>query len=150
MLYARQWCACPDDALQDALIDLNHQVLVPHDPVAWLFTTVRCKAINQARSEQRRSKYHRQIAEQRDRWFSTEPSSELESKELEEMLTELGPLEREIVVARIWGEMTFEQIAKLVGRSLSAVHRSYQRALDTLGKRLDGQTEPLKKLSKFI
>ena len=35
--------------------------------------------------------------------------------------------------SHIWGELSFEQIAELVGRSSSGVHRPYQRALTLFG-----------------
>ncbi len=86
VLYARQWCVHPDDALQDALIDLAQLASDPRDPLAWLFMTVRRKAINQARSENRRSKYQQLAAEQREPWFTGDPASSMGSSELESLL----------------------------------------------------------------
>lgn len=143
-LYARQWCVHPEDALQDALIDLANQPTVPRDPVAWLFKTVRCKAINQSRSEHRRSKYHQRAAEQREPWFVPDPNSNFDSSELELLLSELPALDREIVVARIWGDMSFEQIAELVERSMSFVYRRYQSVLIVLEKKMNGQVRESK------
>ena len=40
-LYARQWCHAPDDALQEALIELLRQSPAPDNPVAWLYKTLR-------------------------------------------------------------------------------------------------------------
>ena len=51
-LYARQWCRVPDDALQEALIDLARQDPVPDNPVAWLYKTVRRRAMNLAINQQ--------------------------------------------------------------------------------------------------
>ncbi len=142
VLYARQWCTSPDDALQDALFDLTQQACEPPDPVAWLFKAVRYKAINQARADHRRSRHHNQAAEQREAWFDCDPSTSIQSDELECMLRELEPLAREIIVARIWGEMSFEQIADLVDRPLSTVHRRYQQSLKLLESRLNGKAKP--------
>lgn len=143
VLYARQWCAHPDDALQDALIDLAQQAVDPRDPVAWLFNTVRRKAINQVRSENRRSKYQQLAAEQREPWFIGDPASSMGSSEMESLLADLPTLEREIVVARIWGELSFEQIAELVDRSVSFVYRRYQQTLRDLEKKIDNQVRKL-------
>ncbi len=141
-LYARQWCRAPDDALQEALIELMRLADAPHHPVAWLFKTVRRRAMNMARAERRRVKYQRQASEERDAWFvENDDKMEFESDELERMLTRLPSLEREIVVARIWGDLTFEQIAELVDRSSSAVHRRYQNALTQLGTLLGGKLD---------
>ncbi len=138
VLYARQWCSSPDDALQEALIDLAQLTVGPRDPVGWLFKTVRCKALNQARSQRRREMHQRQAAEDRDTWFERDPADAVQSSELETMLEELEPLEREIVVARIWGGMSFEQIAELVDVSMSTVHRHYQKTLKQLEHKLNG------------
>ena len=48
MLYARQWCRDPDDALQEALTELLRQSPAPDSPVAWLHKTVRRRAMNLA------------------------------------------------------------------------------------------------------
>ena len=42
-----------EDALQEALIELLRQDPVPADPAAWLFKTVRRRAMNLARGERR-------------------------------------------------------------------------------------------------
>ena len=143
VLYARQWCVHPDDALQDALIDLAQLASDPRDPLAWLFMTVRRKAINQARSENRRSKDQQLAAEQREPWFTGDPASSMGSGEMESLLADLPALEREIVVARIWGELSFEQIAELVDRSLSFVYRRYQQTLRDLEKKIDSQVRKM-------
>ena len=142
VLYARQWCSSPDDVVQEALIDLAQQPCEPRDLVGWLFKAVRYKAINQTRADQRRSRHHTQAAEQRDAWFDSDPSVSMQTDELERMLRELEPLAREIIVARIWGEMSFEQIAELVDRPLSTVHRRYQQSLKLLESRLNGKAKP--------
>ncbi len=113
-LYARQWCHAPEDALQEALIELLREDPAPDHPLAWLFTTVRRRSMNLARGERRRDEA-------------------IDSQELTAMLRRLPALEHEIVVARIWGELSFEQIAALVGISTSAVHRRYRKALTLLG-----------------
>jgi DNA-directed RNA polymerase specialized sigma24 family protein len=63
------------------------------------------------------------------------------------MLQRLPAIEREIVVARIWGELPFDRIAELVEISTSAAHRRYQRALSRLADMIEeeanasGQTD---------
>jgi len=141
LLYARQWYQAPEDALQEALIDLLRQVPAPQHPVAWMFTTIRRRAMNLARAEQRRAWHQREAAVQRATWFVTDDTTPFEPGELERTLAQLPQREREIVVARIWGELSFEQIAALVASSSSAVHRRYQRALAALGQVLDGRLD---------
>ena len=135
LLYARQWHRDPDDALQESLVELLRQDTVPDQPVAWLFTTIRRRAINLARAEQRRDRHQREAGAKRPAWFEERRDAPFESGELEALLQQLPHLEREIVVAHIWGGLSFQQIAELVDSSSSAVHRKYQRALQQLSKR---------------
>ena len=46
---------------------------------------------------------------------------------------------REVIVARLWGGLTFEEIAQLVGCSLPTAHRRYHVGLTELRERMDGQ-----------
>jgi RNA polymerase sigma factor (sigma-70 family) len=140
-LYARQWCRTPEDALQEALIDLLRQEPAPNHPVAWLFNTVRRRAMNLARAERRREEHQRQAGQQRCAWFVDNIEGDFDSEELTSMLEQLPSLEREIVVARIWGELSFDQVAELVAISSSAAHRRYHKALSLLGEMMNGTLE---------
>lgn len=140
-LYAYQWCNAPEDVLQEALIELLRQDPVPDHPAAWLFKTVRRRAMNFARGERRRVEHQRRAGRQRQRWFLADGVAEFDSGELAEMLDQLPPLEREIVVARIWGELSFEQIAELVDISSSSAHRRYRRALALLGDMMNAKPD---------
>jgi RNA polymerase sigma-70 factor (ECF subfamily) len=138
-LFARQWCNAPEDALQEAFIELLRQTSVPDHPAAWLFTTVRRRAMNLARAERRRAEHQRRAGEQRQPWFCDDHNEEFESSELQPLLERLPSLEREIVVARVWGELPFERIADVVGISPSSVHRHYHQALARLGQMMNGK-----------
>jgi hypothetical protein len=54
-LYARQWCAAPEDVVQEAFIKLAGLARVPATPAAWLHRVVRNGAISAGRAEQRRA-----------------------------------------------------------------------------------------------
>lgn len=132
VLYARQWTRDPDDALQEALIDLLAVAEPPRDPPAWLFMTVKRKAMNQARGEARRRKHTESLATHQDAWFETNHELSLLAEEVRLRLQQLSDVEREIVVARVWGDLNWEQIGDLVGQPRSTVHRRYQTALRKL------------------
>lgn len=146
VLYARQWCRFPDDAVQEAFIELSKQDECPREPAAWLFTTVKRRAMNLARNEGRRQRHHQAAAENREPWFEGTDESDETHELLQQSIKKLTPLEREIVVARIWGELSFQQIADLVQSSTSTVHRHYQAALLKLREHVDPahQTSALK------
>ena len=131
-LYARQWCRAPEDAVQEALIELLRQDPIPDNVVPWLYTVVRRRAMNIARSDGRRTKHQQQAGQQREPWFLPAENDLDSPLDYESFLARLPRLEREIVVARIWGERTFAEIADLVEHPRSTVHRRYQAALAAL------------------
>src|SRR5262249_25427490 len=59
-------------------------------------------------------------------------------REATRLLADLPLEQREVVVARIWGGLTFEDVARLAGCSLPTAHRRYQAALAALRERLEG------------
>jgi RNA polymerase sigma-70 factor (ECF subfamily) len=137
-LYARQWCTAPEDALQEALIELLRQDPAPDNPVAWLYKTTRRRAMNWARAEQRRTRHQRRAGSQQPSWFL--PNQEIgDVMDVQSLLAALAPLQREIVIARIWGELSLQEIAELVELSTSSVHRHYHAAIVALGTALEGQ-----------
>ncbi len=135
VLFARQWCSSPDDALQEALIELVKKDPVPRSPKAWLFRVVRNKAMNMARSERRRERYELASAGQ-DAWFDADTGSQMDAELTTQWLERLPDIQRQIVTARIWGELTFEQIAEVVDRPTATVFRLFREAIDSIRQRL--------------
>ena len=136
-LYARLWCRAPEDAVQEAFIDLAAQDKVPDNTVAWLFVTVRRRAMNRARSESRRDRHQRQAARLRPNWFQPDRTLQIEPDEWQSLLARLPVDWQEVVVARIWGGRSFAEIADLLGTSTSSVHRYYQQALASLQQMIE-------------
>lgn len=152
VLYARQWCCAPDDALQEAMLALAQCQPIPNDPVAWLYTTTKRRAMNIARGELRRQHHHTRAVEEHAQWF-TMAEHGIENNLVESLannvvagLKDLAEDERELVVARVWGNLSFEQLGQLLGCSASSAHRRYQAALAKLRLAVeqtidDGQSE---------
>jgi RNA polymerase sigma-70 factor (ECF subfamily) len=67
---------------------------------------------------------------------------QLEAQEATQLLAELALETREVVVARIWGGLTFAEIADLVECSLPTAQRRYQAGLNELKERLEGRWTP--------
>jgi len=61
-LYARQWCEQPEDVVQEAFLLLVRQAVAPENPVGWLYRVVRNRAINAARSRDRRTRRETEAA----------------------------------------------------------------------------------------
>lgn len=138
VLYARQWCSAPDDALQEAMLALANCDPLPRDPVAWLYTATKRRAMNIARGESRREQHHTRAVEEQSQWFAL-PDHNSDGRRAEELadsvvagLETLAEDERELVVARVWGNLAFEQLGQLLGCSASSAHRRYQVALTKL------------------
>jgi RNA polymerase sigma-70 factor (ECF subfamily) len=138
VLYARQWCLHPDDAAQEAFFDLSRMAELPADPVAWLYKTTRYKALNQSRSEGRRVR-HQRMAGNTQEWFVPDPTANLQAAELVQALEQLPAQQREIVTARVWGELSFAQIAELVSLPTTTTFRIYQQTLQLLQEQLEGR-----------
>jgi RNA polymerase sigma-70 factor (ECF subfamily) len=64
------------------------------------------------------------------------PGDALDAAAAVVILEELPQLEREVVVARIWGGLTFQQIGELIGATDSTAHRRYESALAALRQKL--------------
>jgi RNA polymerase sigma-70 factor (ECF subfamily) len=135
-LFAAQWSHTPDDCVQEAFIELARQANSPDRVVAWLYRVVRNRAISHARSAGRRRKYEAAAASQSHPWFEPSPGSALDARAAAAALEELSASHREVIVARIWGGLSFEQIAELVGASISTAHRRYFEGLAHLRERL--------------
>jgi RNA polymerase sigma-70 factor (ECF subfamily) len=132
VLYARQWSSSAEDVVQEAMIKLIRQNPPPSDPVAWLYRVVRNGAITSARQRSRRQRREAVKAASKEPWFRDTPEQRLAAEEATEALGRLALEERETVVARLWGGLSFEQVARLTGVSTSTAHRRYEAGLTTL------------------
>ncbi|CAN5868881.1 hypothetical protein BH23PLA1_BH23PLA1_34060 [soil metagenome] len=152
-LYARQWCDTPEDVVQEAFVALAAQAREPENPAAWLFRVVRNGSINAANADRRRRRHEARVAAEAPPWFEPEPisinSNSLEPEQAERALRGLPIEQREIIVAHLWGGLTFEQAGALAGCSSSQAHRLYQAGLKTLRARL-GVPCPKKNTSRPI
>jgi RNA polymerase sigma factor (sigma-70 family) len=137
VLYARQWCDAPEDVVQEAFLLLVRQVAAPDNPPAWMYRVVRNRAINAARSRGRRSRREAAAAGQGELWFVPAGGERLDAAAATDALKDLPIEQREAIVARLWGGLSFQEIARISEMSLSKVYRNYQRGLAALRERLD-------------
>lgn len=137
VLFARQWCAAPEDVVQEAFIKLVRQKPPPRQPAAWLYATVRNGAISQGRSERRRHNHENRAAERAPGWFAPpDDPARLDAEAAALALAELPIDQREAIVAHLWGGLTFEQIAEMTGGSAATVWRRYTAGLNRLREKL--------------
>jgi RNA polymerase sigma-70 factor (ECF subfamily) len=135
VLYARQWCEAAEDVVQEAFLALARQRKGPDRVVPWLYRVVRNGALAAARAERRRRRREVRVAVG-EAWFAS-ADDRLDAERAQELLSELDADLREVLVARLWGGLTFDEIARLQGCSLTTAHRRYQAGLERLQERLE-------------
>jgi RNA polymerase sigma factor (sigma-70 family) len=130
VLFARQWSATPEDVVQDAFLKLVDARRPPDDPTAWLFAVVRNRAMDTAKADRRRAK--REQAAWTGRWFVDSEIDGLDADRAVAALERLPAELRETIVARLWGGLTFQQIAAVAGCSASSAFRRFEAGVAAL------------------
>ena len=138
VLFARQWCNTPEDIVQDAFMKLVTLRRPPDKIVPWLYRVVRNAAISTSRSTARRKRHETRSAETKQPWFVPSAEDGLDAATVVEKLRSLPLEQREAIVARLWGGLTFEEIGDVTGCGSSTAHRHYVEGLSTLRERLRG------------
>src|SRR5205823_5520634 len=141
VLYARQWCDCPEDVVQTAMLKLVRIRTPPDNLIPWLYRVVRNGAIDASRAARRRHRYEAAAADSAPKWFSPsyDPTG-LDAKAAALALADLPAETREIIVMHIWGGLTFEQIAHATDSSAATCYRRYAAGLDILRQKLGADT----------
>jgi RNA polymerase sigma-70 factor, ECF subfamily len=137
LLLARQHCRSADDAqdaVQDGFVRFWKSRDRAADPAAYLFACVRSAAIDLARGNSRRVRHESQMIAPAAMF---EPSTAaLEQEELrravEASLVNLPAEQREVLVMKIWGRLTFAQIAESLAINPDTAASRYRYALGHL------------------
>jgi RNA polymerase sigma factor (sigma-70 family) len=138
-LWIRSRCEASEDVVQEAFCRLVGQEPPPDNPVAWLYAVCRNLA-----EKQRRSDHRRRQREQRHAEPEQSSSQAADSLELAETVAAVETLDeglREVLVARIWGGLSFEEVARLCGISTATACRRYATALEQLRSKLESRCE---------
>ena len=141
LLCARQWTrslADAEDVVQEAFVRFwRHQRGLPGEPMALLVTSVRRAAFDRARREGRRAaREERAMAEAPTAFFETPFDGDERRIAIEEALQRIPPEQREVLVLKIWGELTFGQIATELELSPNTAASRYRYALAALRQEL--------------
>ena len=116
-----------EDVVQSAFIKLASEEPPPGNPVAWLFKVSKRLAINEQLSRTKR-----RLRESRVGSHQAESIDRVSGFEMQDLLCSLDEREREIVIARIWGGLTFDEIAVARADSKATIWRSYQSGISKL------------------
>ncbi|MBS0662548.1 MAG: sigma-70 family RNA polymerase sigma factor [Verrucomicrobia bacterium] len=139
LLAARQWCrsmADAEDVVQDAFVRFwRRQRQLGGEPQALLFTSVRRAALDLARRNARRGVREERAdggLESVEPIFETPLEGDDRRQAIESALRQLPAEQREVLTLKIWGELTFEQIADQLGISPNTAASRYRYALGAL------------------
>ena len=119
--------------MPDAYVALATQQKLPQEPLAWLVKVTRNQILQSHRGSRRRTAREQSVVI--DNWFGSSQSmidDKLDGEAVTMALQRMPSPAREIIVMHLWGEMTFESIADIVGTSHASVHRSYQNGIQEL------------------
>ena len=125
-----------EDAVQQVFLNLlKSGAAEPESPRAYLYRAVRNAALNQRRTASREVELNPEQA-----WFSAPAGALEDALALQTGLLELPAEQREVVVMHIWGEMTFEEIAAVVGMPANTAASRFRYGLAKLRERMEPLT----------
>ena len=138
LLYARQWDEdAAEDVVQTALWKFlrefgDKRKPPPENAAGWLFRVVRNEMNHRFRRKKMKREHDKRYAESREPWFVPSLETTVDAAIVTEHLRKLPLENREVIVMKIWGELSFEEIAELLGTSKSTAHRRYVEGLAEL------------------
>lgn len=146
-LCARQWTRSASDAedvVQEAFLRFwRNQRTLGGDPMGLVLTSIRRAAYDLARRDYRRERRQEAAGDPADNgWFEPLAEDDDLRQAVEVALVRLPPEQREVLVMKIWGERTFEQIAAQLAISPHTAASRYRYALGALRKSLAAVTAP--------
>jgi RNA polymerase sigma-70 factor (ECF subfamily) len=142
LLFARQWvqsAADAEDVVQEAFVKFwrrNHDI----DNRALLYSAVRSIALDFVRRDARRAR--REATALAEAEPAIEPQFELEDDTQSTLAAAMDSLprdQREVLVLKIWNDLTFSEIARTLGISQNTAASRYRYALSNLKRNLQPQ-----------
>ncbi len=132
-----------EDVVQDAFVRFWRSRHRAADPTAYLYTCVRHCALNWQRGRERRSRRERVAARPEAEASLTGPPEQDERRAtIEAVLRDLPETQREVLVMKIWGGLSFPQIAEALRISANTAASRYRYALARLRGRLAEESIP--------
>jgi RNA polymerase sigma factor (sigma-70 family) len=123
-----------EDIVQEAFCRLATLSSPPEQTAAWLYRVVRNLAENQRVMGRRRVAREQRVAAAEA--VNHDPSEQLVVDEALAAVYQLDDSLREVVTARIWGQLTFEEIGAVCRISAATASRRYHDALAQLRQRM--------------
>jgi len=143
-LIARQWTRCEadaDDVLQEAFVRFwKHQRHLPGNPNALVVTSIRRSALDLLRRGDRRAAREKVVGDDMETvaWFEPETDPRLHA--LSDSLKLLPAEQREVVVLKIWGDLTFDEVGEQLSISPNTAASRWRYAMEALRKHITART----------
>jgi RNA polymerase sigma-70 factor (ECF subfamily) len=140
ILLARQWAparADAEDVVQEAFVRFWRSRDRVDDPIAYLYGCVKRCALDWRRSGRRRQRREEAAARSEADSLLIAPVEEDERRTaIEAALRSLPPNQAEVLVMKIWGGLSFPQIAAVLGIPANTAASRYRYALARLREQL--------------
>jgi RNA polymerase sigma-70 factor (ECF subfamily) len=136
-----------EDVLQETFVALLRRESPPEEPAHYCIRSFRNRAFNY-----RRSLWRRVVRElESTRWFERSESETPQERAAMRQLAALPVEQREVIVLKIWGQYTFDQIGGLLEISPNTAAGRYRYGLQKLKTSLKGDDyERLESLGSSI
>ena len=122
-----------EDLVQEAIVEAakRNDGNIPDLPL--VYATIRRRAIDLARSMDRRSAREKDVwAEEDPCWFDNTIEQKESALLVDQAMKKMPEKYREVVVLKIWSELTFAQIADTLGIPLNTAASRYRYGLEIL------------------
>ena len=146
VLFARQWVprrADAEDVVQEAFIRFWRSRAPVADPAAYFYACVKHVALDWQRDRKRQSRREKAAARPEAETFFAGPLEQDERRTaIEAALRRLPESQREVLVMKIWGGLSFPQIAAALRISANTAKSRYRYALAKLREQLAEESIP--------
>jgi RNA polymerase sigma-70 factor (ECF subfamily) len=140
LLLARQWVACradAEDVVQDAFVRFWRSKKRATDPTAYLYGSVKHCALDFLRGRKRQSRREEAAARPEAETLFVVPLEQNERRAgIETALRDLPEDQREVLVMKTWGGLSFQQIAAALHISPNTAASRYRYGLAKLREQL--------------
>lgn len=143
VLFARQWVPSISDAedlVQEGFLKV-YKAKTPIEAeriVPSLYNAVRWCALDQIRSQNRRKKREEKASDPNAvAWFESTLDNDIRLQEIERALKSIPENQREVLVMKIWSDLSFREIGEALDIPLNTAASRYRYALEGLRRSLD-------------
>ncbi len=139
LLFARQKTRSEADAqdlVQESVLEAAKRQRDGHPPaLALVFATIRRRAIDLARTDERRARRENATLERGpETWFDTLVEDRERARIVQDAMNKLTEPQREVITLKIWGGLTFAEIAESLGIPANTAASRFRYGLDELRK----------------